>query len=352
MTDTTAVGWYDGMVAAIGEDVHLEIRARTVVAATGSYERVPLVPGADRPGVVAARTAIALTGRFGVVPGERALLVGDGLELATAGEWLRRAGSVVLGPVPTSSLVSIQGSRHVTRGRTRNGESREVMPWTSSSSATGARTWTWSSLRAQPCNAAATRSSRSLTSLAGRRSRPSPWSARRRGWGSSQDTGISAPIGRASMVCFCEDVRAGEVRSEQAAGYSIPELIKRRTGALTGPCQGKYCLQSFACLVGTAADDETVPLPTARPPSPSGPPRRPGRQRRGGDVSRPHGSTLLDHGPVPAVGEVVIVGAGIGGLAFARELVARGVRDIVILERGYPGGGATGRNVAGFGPCS
>ena len=61
------------------------------------------------------------------------------------------------------------------------------------------------------------------------------------------------------MVCFCEDVRAGEVRDEQAAGYLDPELIKRRTGALTGPCQGKYCLQAFACLTRTAADDATVP---------------------------------------------------------------------------------------------
>ena len=63
-------------------------------------------------------------------------------------------------------------------------------------------------------------------------------------------------------------------------------------------------------------------------------------------MSRPNGTALLDHGPLPASAEVVIVGAGIGGLAFARELAARGVRDIVVLERGYPGGGATGRNVA------
>ncbi len=51
-------------------------------------------------------------------------------------------------------------------------------------------------------------------------------------------------------------------------------------------------------------------------------------------------------GELPSHAEVVIVGAGIAGLAFARELVARGVRDIVIVDRGYPGGGATGRNVA------
>ena len=65
------------------------------------------------------------------------------------------------------------------------------------------------------------------------------------------------------MVCFCEDVRAREIRAEQAAGYADPELVKRRTGALTGPCQGKSCLQAFACLAGRRT---ATSLPTARPP--------------------------------------------------------------------------------------
>jgi sarcosine oxidase subunit beta len=55
---------------------------------------------------------------------------------------------------------------------------------------------------------------------------------------------------------------------------------------------------------------------------------------------------LLDTGAPPPSADVVIVGAGIAGLAIARELVARGLHDVVIVERGYPGGGATGRNVA------
>lgn len=49
---------------------------------------------------------------------------------------------------------------------------------------------------------------------------------------------------------------------------------------------------------------------------------------------------------LPASADVVIVGAGIAGLALARELATRGVTDVVIVDRGYPGGGATGRNVA------
>jgi sarcosine oxidase subunit beta len=57
-------------------------------------------------------------------------------------------------------------------------------------------------------------------------------------------------------------------------------------------------------------------------------------------------SALLDQEELPKSADVVIVGAGIAGLGFARELAARGVTDVLILERGYPGGGATGRNVA------
>jgi glycine/D-amino acid oxidase-like deaminating enzyme len=49
---------------------------------------------------------------------------------------------------------------------------------------------------------------------------------------------------------------------------------------------------------------------------------------------------------IPRSADIVIVGAGIGGLAAARELAARGMRRIVVLERDYPGSGATGRNVA------
>ena len=84
----------------------------------------------------------------------------------------------------------------------------------------------------------------------------------------ASDTIPPPSIAGGSMVCFCEDVRAWEIRAEQAAGYRDPGLIKRRTGALTGPCQGKQCLQAFTCLTQQATSSGIEPpiLPTARPP--------------------------------------------------------------------------------------
>jgi sarcosine oxidase subunit beta len=55
---------------------------------------------------------------------------------------------------------------------------------------------------------------------------------------------------------------------------------------------------------------------------------------------------LLAPATPPRTADVVIVGGGIAGLAIARELAKRGAGDVVILERRYPGFGATGRNVA------
>jgi glycine/D-amino acid oxidase-like deaminating enzyme len=51
---------------------------------------------------------------------------------------------------------------------------------------------------------------------------------------------------------------------------------------------------------------------------------------------------------------VCVVGAGVGGLAAAWHLTERGVRDVVVLERGVVAGGASGRNggffIAGAAP--
>jgi sarcosine oxidase subunit alpha len=74
------------------------------------------------------------------------------------------------------------------------------------------------------------------------------------------------PIGALSdqaMLCPCEDVRVGDIRGAIADGFANVELVKRRTGAGTGPCQGKLCHHALlSCLA--EAGIETA-LPTIRP---------------------------------------------------------------------------------------
>src|SRR5437667_7043423 len=44
--------------------------------------------------------------------------------------------------------------------------------------------------------------------------------------------------------------------------------------------------------------------------------------------------------------DVVIIGAGVHGLAIAYYLGKRGITNVAVLDKGYLGGGASGRNTA------
>ena len=64
----------------------------------------------------------------------------------------------------------------------------------------------------------------------------------------------------AAFACLCEDVRVGDIRACVAQGFRHPELVKRRTGAMTGPCQGKLC----SATVLAAMRDLGVDVPPTR----------------------------------------------------------------------------------------
>jgi len=75
-------------------------------------------------------------------------------------------------------------------------------------------------------------------------------------------------------VCFCQDVKASEILGENETLKKEmlhdfhTELIKRRTGILTGPCQGKSCLCNSLRILAKS-DGKTpshYPIPTVRPP--------------------------------------------------------------------------------------
>ena len=188
------------------------------------------------------------------------------------------------------------------------------------------------------------------------------------------------------IVCLCHDVTEDDVRRAVAEGYDDIETVKRFTGAMMGPCQGKTCACALRDLVAqlTGRGAEEQALPARRPPAyaarlgalsggvdeqastavaarggagPEAP--RPAAPRSGAPrptAARPvagptHRRELPRHGvPGTAVGElrkaydVVVIGGGIQGLALAYELAKLGAGRIAVLERGYPGCGASGRN--------
>ena len=71
-----------------------------------------------------------------------------------------------------------------------------------------------------------------------------------------------------TILCFCRDVTAEDVRRAVAEGYGDLETLKRFTGAFTGPCQGKTCLESIRLLVAelTGRHVGEVGAPPRRPP--------------------------------------------------------------------------------------
>jgi NAD(P)H-nitrite reductase large subunit len=64
-----------------------------------------------------------------------------------------------------------------------------------------------------------------------------------------------------AFVCLCEDVRVQHVRHAIADGYRDVELLKRHTGAGTGPCQGKLCHRGLLQCLQEAGLDERLPTP-------------------------------------------------------------------------------------------
>lgn len=306
---TPAVGWYDGVVAAIDATAVWQLEAPAIVVATGTYERVPMVPGADRPGVMSARLATRLIERFGILPGQRPALVGAPADLDHLERLLRGAGAVPAGTFADASVVRIQGRSRVTGLRVRDGGGERVVradlvifsartPSLDLLAAAGAAT-RFADGRFVPVvdhdgrtsvpglfavGGAANRSGRlddaartgaaAAMDAAGKTANSRPGLAPAPAGIGTSAAPSTVPPG--ALACFCEDVHVREIHAEVAAGYGDPELLKRRTGALTGPCQGKYCLSAVAAAGGNG--DGWV-IPTTRPPL---------RPVRLGDLAGPH----------------------------------------------------------------
>ncbi|MCA3561087.1 MAG: sarcosine oxidase subunit alpha family protein [Aestuariivirga sp.] len=148
---TTVQGLYDGNLAVLVENrSHLrpdarkgearmlltQLRAKTIVMATGAIERPLVFSNNDRPGVMLASALRSYTNRFAVAPDKRAVIVTNNdtayqaaLDLATAGvavtvadhrasvsaDILSRAGAKGIAIFPGSGIFDVEGAKGVTR---------------------------------------------------------------------------------------------------------------------------------------------------------------------------------------------------------------------------------------------
>ena len=118
---TTVWGYYDGNTLAAIERVtdHKEvpakgeprhrywaIRAKTVVLATGAFERPLVFPGNDRPGVMLAHAAERYANDYGVLPGQRIALFTNNDSAYRSAVALKKAGAAVVAIVDVRSDVS------------------------------------------------------------------------------------------------------------------------------------------------------------------------------------------------------------------------------------------------------
>jgi len=107
-TNTTATGYYpeDGMFTAMrGEEEYFHISAKKTIVASGAQERLIPFPNNDLPGVYGAGAVQTLMNVYGVVPGNRVLMVGAGNIGLIVSYQLMQAGVEIVAVVEAASRI-------------------------------------------------------------------------------------------------------------------------------------------------------------------------------------------------------------------------------------------------------
>jgi sarcosine oxidase, subunit alpha len=237
-----------------------------LVVATGAYDRLPAFAGNDLPGIVGLRAFERLVAAKAIPQGWSVGVFADGegaaAALATGHRfaWIAGPGDAPSGGAacfPASTLISAEGRNRITGVCLDPAGSRAcdllVLGFSQPSY----------ELQMQAGQRAAVAGSPPVVVTEGDAEIPifvvgdAAW----------RPTVASHPANRPApeaFLCLCEDVRQCDAAAAIAEGFDDVELLKRRTGAGTGPCQGKLCHgDMLACL---AAADRPVALPAVRSP--------------------------------------------------------------------------------------
>ncbi len=293
------VGYYggEGVFAVVSKRGPVTIRATRVVVATGAYDRTLIVPGIDLPGVLGGRAFERLTAqgaflgrhRIGVfaAPAEAVRIVAAAQAAGVLLTWI--AGPSDLPPAdiqahPGRRLQRIEGRRAVRRvalddgrelhadivvlgftqptyelqvqlGQTASIGGKPPVVQTSGATITPMIVVGEAAGDLDPDGAADRAAARAATWLGG----PSDTATL-----ATTNIDMAMDLDPDATVCICEDVTVAAIDRAIADGFGDIELLKRRSGACTGACQGKLCLGPVGEVLqarGLAAG-----LPTIRPP--------------------------------------------------------------------------------------
>jgi bacterioferritin-associated ferredoxin len=275
----------EDLFVVVTPDGPVLVRADRVVVATGAYDRPLLLRGTDLPGVVGLRGFQALAAQ-GAFRGRTVGVTGWSHEIARAVATAEAFGLDVRWTSGSGdpSPVAIEGSRRASGIRLADGDVRAadviVLATTQPTyelqlhlGGTPLFDGTPPVIRVDPSQEVPTLvvgEAAGWTSTEGTGERAG---AAAGAWldgqtvstfeATSNDIPTSPPHPDA-VVCICEDVRHRDVERAIDEGFGDVELVKRRSGATTGACQGKLCLPLLA--ESFAHRGVTPSLPAVRPP--------------------------------------------------------------------------------------
>jgi len=267
LTGTTCLGLYEGAREAlfVGPEGPVILAFDELVVATGAYDRLPGFAGNDLPGIIGLRAFERLVSASAIPKAWRVGVFADA-EGATAALAAGRPLAWIAGPAdlpaadvprfPGTVLISAEGSAHVTGVHL---DPVAIQPCDLLVIGFSQPSYEFQMQAGQMALLAGTppvvltegkaRIPLTVTGEAAWRPASSPRSVTR--------------LAAEAFLCLCEDVRRRDALAAIAGGFADIELLKRRTGAGTGPCQGKLChAEMLACL---AEAGRKVALPTVRP---------------------------------------------------------------------------------------
>ncbi|MGD0430582.1 MAG: FAD-dependent oxidoreductase [Acetobacteraceae bacterium] len=148
-----------------------------------------------------------------------------------------------------------------------------------------------------------------------------------------------------TIVCRCEEVTAGALRRELAAGLMSLAALKKATRAGMGRCQGRFCAATVARLCPGVSEPDGFAAPRAPVrPVPAAPLMAEAPEFQAQlleDLTPPPRSEGVSSERLAA--QIVVVGGGIAGLCTAYYL-AQGGADVLVVDRDEVGMAASTAN--------